>query len=540
MAFATVGATTYLYVGEANQITRYVYLTGDTRAHDRQVIVPNLPGGGSHPLKNIAFDNDGRLYVSIASSCNACPEDTTSSPQRAAIYLYNADGTGGRLFARGLRNAEGLAFGPGGHQLWVVMNNRDDLPYPVKDSTGNYGKVIAAYVDDHPPDLFTSVRDGGNYGWPFCNSDPDAGLDRMPFLPDYDNNRDGHVNCDAMDLPDKGIQAHSAPLGLALLQGSTFAAPYRNGAVVGLHGSWDRSTPTGYKVVWYAMDGAPGPATDLVSGWFDSASRSYWGRPVAAAADGAGNLLISDDSAGAVYRLSYNPAVVSAASGYALLASESLASLYGNGLAAQTLSADSPQWPVSLGGVSVSVQDSHGTARVAPLSYVSPSQINFEIPAGTAAGDASITVLTPGGTITPGTITIAALAPSLFSADGSGSGPAAATAVRSVLSGGTQTPVAVYQCGNGCSTIPIALGVDTPVYVSFFGTGIRGVSSLANVQVSIGGIAVPVLYAGPQGTFPGLDQVNVALPLELRGKGQVNARITIGGRTSNAVQVAVQ
>src|SRR5438309_2091292 len=79
--------------------------------------------------------------------------------------------------------------------LWVAVNNRDQLPYPFRDSTGSYGQVFWSYVDNHPPDLFTAVRDGGNYGWPFCDSNPDKGLDRMPFDPDYDTNLDGHVDC---------------------------------------------------------------------------------------------------------------------------------------------------------------------------------------------------------------------------------------------------------------------------------------------------------------------------------------------------------
>ncbi len=372
MVFHNIGQVTYLYVSETNQVSRYVYLPGDTQAQDGHVVVSNLPGGGSHPLKNIAIDSNDELYVSLGSSCNVCTADTTGSPQRGAIYVYNADGSGGRLFAHGLRNAEGLAFLPGTNQLWVAMNNRDDIPYPSNDSSGNYGKVMTSYVDNHPPDLFTSVRDGGNYGWPFCDSNSDGGLDRMPFLQDYDVNRDGHVDCTAMDIPDKGIQAHSAPLGLSFLQGSGFAAPYINGAVIGLHGSWDRSVPTGYKVIWYPVNSgsAPGPAVDLVTGWLDPVTNKAWGRPVDAVTDAAGALLISDDTAGAIYRLTYAPAAVSAASGSALLAPGEIASVYGVSLASQTVSASSPAWPTSLGGVSVTVQDSHGTSRLATLAYV--------------------------------------------------------------------------------------------------------------------------------------------------------------------------
>ena len=544
MAFQAIGGTTYLYVAEAHQVIRYGYAAGDTAAHDRQVIVPGLPDGGSHPLKNIAFDADGKLYVALGSSCNVCTSDTTSSPKRAAVYVYNADGSGGRLFAQGLRNAEGLAVVPGTNQLWVVVNSRDDVPYPIKDATNDYGKVLASFVDNNPPDLFTAVRDGGNYGWPFCNTLALQWFDGAAFFPDYDTNRDEHVGCGSMDLPSKGIPAHSAPLGLTMLQDSGFAAPYRNGAVIGLHGSWDRSVPTGYKVVWYSMNGSvAGDPVDLVSGWLDDSTHQYWGRPVAAVPDSTGALLITDDTAGAVYRLTYAPGAVSAASGYALVAPESLASIYGENLSAQTVAVNSTTWPTSLGGVSVTVQDSGGTSRPAPLAYVSTHQVNFLVPASTVAGDATLTVQTPSGLVNAGKVTVAGVAPSLFSANGNGAGVAAASGVQVVLPTNIQSPVAVYQCSSavlGCLPVPIALGVDTPIYLSFFGTGIRGASSVSNVKVTIGGVSAPVSYAGPQGTFPGLDQVNVALPLDLRGAGQVEVLLSVDGVTSNAVQIAVQ
>jgi uncharacterized protein (TIGR03437 family) len=551
LTFHQIGSTTYLYVSETQQVSRYVYSRGDTSAHDREIIVAGLPAGGNHPLKNIAIDANDKLYVAIGSSCNVCVEDTTSSPQRGAIYVYNADGSGGRLFARGLRNAEGLAVLPVSsarpNQLWVVVNGRDDIPYPFDDATGNFGKVITSYVDDHPPDLFTSVRDGGNYGWPFCNPNADVGLER-----DYDTNRDGHINCSVMDFANKGIPAHSAPLGLSLLQESAFAFPYRPGAAVAFHGSWDRSIPTGYKVVWYAMANPSGVTPnfalignglDLVSGWLDDTTRQAWGRPVDAIPDSTGGLLISDDLAGAVYRLTYTPNVVSSASAYAVLAADSLGSIHGTNLAAQTASAPSPDWPLSLGGVSVQVQDSQGATRVARLGYVSTNQINFLVPTGTAVGDAHLTVLAASGPIDEGTVTIAAVAPSLFSADGIGAGPAAATAVRVNPITRGQTSVPVYSCPGGtlpCSLTPITLGSDE-VYVSFFGTGLRGFSSSSDVKVMIGGTLAQVEYIGPQPTWPGLDQINVRLASNIAYEATVlDVVITVDGKTSNTVQIAVQ
>ena len=549
MAFYAANGTSYVYIAETNQINRYRYVSGDTAAHDREVIIKGLPDGQAisgyaHELKNIAMGSDGHLYVSVGSSCNVCAEDTISDPVRGAIYQYNADGTGGRLFARGLRNAEGVRFLPGTNTLWAAVNNRDNVPYPVEDSSGNYGQVIWPYVDNHPPDLLTAVRDGGNYGWPFCDSNPDKGLDQMPFNPDFDTNQDGHVDCTKMDVVTKGIPAHSAPLGLAFLGDTMFAQPYRNGAAVALHGSWDRTTKTGYKVIyfpWSTATGLPGGQMDLVTGWLDDASQTAWGRPVGVAVDGTGSLLISDDAAGAIYRLSYAPAAVSAASQFALLAPESIGSIFGTKLSARTASTPSTTWPTSLGGVQLTVQDSAGAARFAPLAYVSPGEIIFEVPAGTAPGNATLILPERAGTFSLGNALVAPTAPALFSANGDGQGVAAATAVRVFIPTTLQAPVSVFTCeGGNCTSVPIQLGVDTPINVSFYGTGIRGRKSLADVSLTIGGVSAPVLYAGPQGEFPGLDQVTVALPLTLHGVGEVDVVLTVDGQTSNTVRIAVE
>ncbi|MFN6486259.1 MAG: PQQ-dependent sugar dehydrogenase [Nostoc sp. DedQUE03] len=319
IVFHKIGNTTYVYISETNQINRFIYKSGDITAKNREIVITGLPdsstselkGAYGHELKNIALDSNHKLYVSIASTCNACKEDTVSNPVRGAIYQYNADGSGKRLFARGLRNAEGLAFVPGTNDLWVVVNNRDNIAYPLNDGSGNYGKIIQSYVDNHPPEEFTKVRDGGNYGWPFCNPNPDTsnGVNNMPFDRDYQFNAGGSVNCNAMDRISKGIQAHSAPLGLTFLQNTNFPSLYSTGAVAGLHGSWNRQKKTGYRIAyfpWNTTTKTPGQEMDLVSGWLVSATQEIWGRPVDTAVDQQGNLLISDDYSGTIYKLSYN------------------------------------------------------------------------------------------------------------------------------------------------------------------------------------------------------------------------------------------
>jgi glucose/arabinose dehydrogenase len=321
IVFHQIGTTTYVYIAESHQINRYVYNAGDLTAHDRQIVVTGLPvastpelnGTFRHRLKNIALDGNHKLYVSIASSCNACLSDTQSDPIRAAIYQYNADGTGRRLFAQGLRNAEGLAFVPGTNRLWAVVNNRDNIAYPFNhdfngDGTNDYGKVLQAYVDNHPPEEFTYVQDGGNYGWPFCNPNPDNTLINMPFDRDHQLNANGQVDCNGMTRINRGIQAHSAPLGLTFLQSTSFANAYRAGAAVGLHGSWNRTKKTGYKVAFFPWNSAtqlPTGQLDLVKGFLDEATQSVLGRPVDVAVDRQGDMLISDDYSNTIYKLSY-------------------------------------------------------------------------------------------------------------------------------------------------------------------------------------------------------------------------------------------
>ncbi|WP_019141332.1 PQQ-dependent sugar dehydrogenase [Noviherbaspirillum massiliense] len=319
IVFHVLGDTTYVYTAESNRIVRAPYQPGQTRIGKLQVVVDHLPDSSSpglkgsygHQLKNIALRGN-KLYLSIASSCNACLSDTESDPIRNAIYEYDANGGNRRLFARGLRNAEGLAFKPGTDELWAVVNNRDNIAYPFHkdwdgDGSDDYGKVMQSYVDGHPPDLLVKVKDGGNYGWPFCNSNPDKGVDHMPYDRDVQFNADGNrLDCDKIDRATKGIEPHSAPLGLSFLQDSGLPAPYRNALATALHGCWNCSKLNGHKVVLYPFkgDGSLGAAVDLVSGWVtDEKNRERWGRPVDVIPDGKGGLYISDDYSGTIYLL---------------------------------------------------------------------------------------------------------------------------------------------------------------------------------------------------------------------------------------------
>jgi uncharacterized protein (TIGR03437 family) len=216
--------------------------------------------------------------------------------------------------------------------------------------------------------------------------------------------------------------------------------------------------------------------------------------------------------------------------------------MYGSNLAATITQADKQPLPESLGGVSLNVRDAAGAVRAASLLYVSPTQINFIVPADTVLGLATFTVNAGGGAVVSTFGTVLPAAPTLFSASANGTGVAAATAIRTQAGAkGLQAPIPVFECDAArCVAVPIDLGIDTPVFLSLFGTGIRNRSSVSNVTVTINGVSVPVLYAGPQPEFAGLDQVNVALTLNLRGSGETTVVLVVDGQKSNSVTVNVR
>jgi uncharacterized protein (TIGR03437 family) len=237
--------------------------------------------------------------------------------------------------------------------------------------------------------------------------------------------------------------------------------------------------------------------------------------------------------------------ITSAANAAAGLAPESLGTAMGTDLAAGTASAQSVPWPTTLGGVTVQVTDAAPTpvTRLAGLLFVSPSQINFQVPAGTAPGTATVTINNGQQTISS-QVEIRSVAPGLFSVNAQGD--AAATGIRVAIPTQQQSPIAVVFCVDpaaGCHLVPIDLGVDTPVYLSFYGTGFRGRSSLENVAITIGNMTMQVtaqaIYAGPQPQIPGLDQLNILLPLTLRGAGVVSVTVSVDGTKSNPVLIQV-
>lgn len=269
----------YLYVGETNRVVRFEVGPGGARQSGPEPVVPDLPSGRGHSTRTVGFGPDGKLFVSVGSSCNVCEEN---DPRRAAILIYNADGSDGRVFMSGLRNAVGFVWRPGTAELWATNNGRDQLG------------------DDLPFETIYKVRDGGNAGWPNCYPAPDGLLPDPQFgIPDV---------CPTADTPAVTFQAHSAPLGLRFYDGSSFPEEMRGDLFVALHGSWNRSVPVGYKIIRIPFSGgSPGQPEDFATGWMASEGdrSSVWGRPVDVLVAPDGALLISDDDGGAIYRITY-------------------------------------------------------------------------------------------------------------------------------------------------------------------------------------------------------------------------------------------
>jgi uncharacterized protein (TIGR03437 family) len=225
------------------------------------------------------------------------------------------------------------------------------------------------------------------------------------------------------------------------------------------------------------------------------------------------------------------------------LAAESIVAGFGVKLATATASATTQPLPTTLAGTTVKVKDSAGTERSAQLFFVSPMQVNYLIPAGTANGTATVTITSSDGSVATGTLNIVTVAPGLISANASGQGVAAGFALR-VKADGSQVfePLATFDAAqNRFVAVPIDLSnANEQVFLILFGTGFRNVSRLADVSARIGGQDAEVSFAGPQGGFAGLDQLNARLPRTLIGRGEVDVVLTVAGQTANVVRVSVK
>ena len=267
-----------LFIADVDRVVRYNWNEENLQATFDKVLF-NLPENNDHNNRTIAFDKQGNMYISVGSTCNVCHENDHRS---ATVMISNENGDNPRIFATGLRNAAFTAINPLTNELWGTEMGRDYLG------------------DDIPPDEINIIKQNNNYGWPNCygNKIPD-----LSFNP--------NANCSNTIAPIYGIPAHSAPLGLVFINSQEFPRGFQNDLLVAYHGSWNRTTPTGYKVVHLTVkDNSITSSQDFLTGFLPSdvlnGPNNAYGRPVDLVFDTFGNLYISDDKAGNIYIIQKN------------------------------------------------------------------------------------------------------------------------------------------------------------------------------------------------------------------------------------------
>ena len=268
------------YVANADAVVRFPYRRGDTRIDAAPVKLADLPGAprNHHWTKSLLASRDGtKLYVGVGSNSNIAEHGMAIEAGRAAIQEIDVKTGASRIFASGLRNPVGLAWQPQGGALWTVVNERDELG------------------SDLVPDYLTSVREGAFYGWPYSYYGAHVDVRVQP--------QDRALVARAI-APDYALGAHVAALGLAFYDGRLLPGRYANGAFIGLHGSWNRDPPSGYKVVFVPFaNGQPsGPIEDVLTGFLDAQGQAH-GRPVGVVVDSHGAVLVADDVGNTIWRV---------------------------------------------------------------------------------------------------------------------------------------------------------------------------------------------------------------------------------------------
>ncbi|HMJ68683.1 MAG TPA: PQQ-dependent sugar dehydrogenase [Cyclobacteriaceae bacterium] len=266
-----------LYIAEKSKISKISQVESNLAAPGKlQLVYDKFPTDDSHGWKYIAFGPDGKLYVPVGAPCNICEP---SNPVYASITRINPDGTDFEIFASGIRNTVGFTWHPTTKNIWFTDNGRDRLG------------------DNTPPcELNTATQKGQHFGYPYCH----GGTVKDP---EFGNKRP----CSDFVKPVQPLGAHVAPLGIKFYTGSQFPSDYKNQIFIAEHGSWDRSKKTGHRLVLVKVDanGKSQSYDTFASGWLDEATQKRWGRPVDMILLKDGSMLVSDDYADVIYRISY-------------------------------------------------------------------------------------------------------------------------------------------------------------------------------------------------------------------------------------------
>ena len=268
-----------LYVANADAIVAVPYQDGQTEITEDPKHVVDLPAGLNHHwTKDVIASKDGsKLYATVGSNSNVGENGMENEENRAAVLEVDLATKATRLFASGLRNPNGLSWNPETGELWVVVNERDEIG------------------SDLVPDYMTSVKDGGFYGWPYSYFGQIVDDRIRPPRPDL---------IARAIKPDYALGSHTASLGLTFNEGDGFGAAFKNGAFVGQHGSWNRQPRSGYKVIFVPFAGGKpnGPPKDILTGFLGADDKAR-GRPVGVKTDSKGALLIADDVGNRIWRV---------------------------------------------------------------------------------------------------------------------------------------------------------------------------------------------------------------------------------------------
>ena len=470
----------------------------------------------------IEFGPDGYLYIGIGDGGSANDPGNraqNSNELLGKILRIDVDRTEGSL-QYGIPPDNPFAGATPGRDEIFAVGVRNPWRYSFDRMSG---QLMVGDVGQNAREWVHIIERGKNYGWPTwegtrCNVQKPTGA----------------PECTALPLIQPVLEYEHTANRCSITGGYVYRgarATFGQGAY--LYGDYCTGE------IWQLQNGQNALVQDAT---FNIASFGE---------DESGEIYVCDLNGGRVLKLvnSTSPRNLGTVDGAAFnqeagLAPEAIASTFGTGLAnGEFSSVPGMPLPTNLGGTTVTLRDSKGVERVAPLFYAGAQQINFQVPASSAVGYGTVIVKINDSVVSSGALKIEAFAPGIFTAAANGSGVAAGNVQRIRNGASTYEPIFERDPADNTKWRAAPIDLDPPtdsVFLVLYATGVRGRSNLLQASANIGGVTLPVDYAGPQGNFVGLDQINIQLPYSLKGKGLVNVTVTIDGVTLNTVQVQIK